>query len=107
MRTVKRVMGEICFLHAAEAEAVGAKIRKAGFNSKITDDVDEASDDTRFMMVWSDTSEGEYPDRSLKEFAAKVDAIVQDPRNPIDCVGFVYPDHVPAHFGDYGKRRSA
>jgi hypothetical protein len=96
-----RAMGEIVFLTPNEAEAVGRKLYDAGFEFKITDDVDDCSDDTRFMMIWRDYEE-EDEDRAVAVFDATVNEVIAQPRNFVDCVGVVAPDHVPASFSDYG-----
>jgi hypothetical protein len=114
INTEHRVMGELIFLHGdAEAEAAGAKLRTDGFDFKICDDVDECSDDTRFVMVWRDYDTAEEPDRLLRKFAAEVDTIVGGVDGGVDAiigiinavkyVGFVKPNHVPAVFSDYGE----
>lgn len=91
-----RVMGELVVLDGiGAAEAIGIKLKAAGFEFVITDDED-GQEPTAFMMIWKDFSD---EDADPDKFSTAVDAIAQD---QIDCVGFVAPDHVPVRFGDYG-----
>ena len=102
--TMMRIMGELVFLDGRdEAEVIGAKLRAAGFEFKITDDVDECSQATVFMMVWRDV-EASNADRALDEFSDAVNAVTVpfNQHHKVDCCGFVPPDHVPARFGDHG-----
>jgi hypothetical protein len=51
----RRIMAElVCLDGDAEVEAVGARLHAAGFKFKVTDDIDECSADTRYMMLWID-----------------------------------------------------
>jgi hypothetical protein len=105
--TMMRIMGELVFLHGRdEAEVIGAKLRAAGFEFKITDDVDDCSEATVFMMVWRDVGDVEAAnaDRALDEFRDAVNAVTVpfNQHHKVDCWGFVPPDHVPARFGDHG-----
>jgi hypothetical protein len=104
--TKRRIMGELCFLHGdAEAEAAAAKLSAAGFEFKITDDVDECSADTRYAMVWRDESvPTDAEDEALTKFDADVEAALGE--LPESC-GIVAPDHVPTGFGDYGQSAEA
>jgi hypothetical protein len=106
MKTIKRVMGELVFTTPDEAETVGAKFKAAGFEFKITSDVDEYDVGVRFMMIWRDYDAERAPDRILAEFRAVTNAVIaQNLSYPdyVDLVGFVRPDHVPARFSDYGN----
>ena len=85
----------------SEAAAAGAKLRAAGFELVITDDVDEYSDDTRFMMLWMDKPPGESEESDVMEFVDYVGALIGE--TP-DTVGIVTPDHVPTKFGDWPQR---
>src|ERR1700720_111974 len=65
----RRIMGRlICLDGDVRAEAIGAKLRAAGFEFKVTDDVDEESDDTRFVMVWLDIPSNEPEEHDWARF---------------------------------------
>jgi hypothetical protein len=102
----RRIMGELCFLHGdAEAAAAGAKLAAAGFKFKFTDDIDECSDDTRYMMVWRDEiNPTDSEDEALVKFDADVEATIGE---LTESCGSVAPDHVPTRFGDYGQSAEA
>jgi hypothetical protein len=44
------------------------------------------------MMVWTDVIRVSDADQALRVFSAEVDAVVQQPSNQMDNVGFVPPD---------------
>jgi hypothetical protein len=99
----RRIMGElICLDGDAEAEAIGAKLHAAGFGFKVTDDVDECSDNTRFMMVWLDIPSSEPEENDRARFEDTYKSLVGFYDVP-DNVGYVAPDHMPAKFGDFGE----
>ena len=97
----RRIMGELVFLNGdAEAVAVAAKLRAAGFKFKFTDDVDECSEDTRYLMAWRDeriTPGAE--DEALAEFDADIKAAIGE---IAESVTIVASDHIPEKFGDFG-----
>ncbi|MGA8695208.1 MAG: hypothetical protein WB689_15475 [Xanthobacteraceae bacterium] len=94
-------MGELVFLHGdAEAVAAAAKLRTAGFVFKFTDDVDECSEDTRYMMVWRDDPlPAEADDEALMEFDADIKVAIGE---IAESVAIVSSDHIPEKFGDFG-----
>ncbi|HEV3158535.1 MAG TPA: hypothetical protein VGZ89_00925 [Xanthobacteraceae bacterium] len=94
----RRILGELVFLYGdAEVEAAGSKLRNAGFYFKITDDVDQCSDATRFMILWRDELDPtDADDLAVKRFEGDVEALIGE---LADNVGVVEPDFVPAHFG--------
>jgi hypothetical protein len=97
----RRIMGElVCLDGDAEAEAVGARLHAAGFKFKVTDDRDECSDVTRYMMLWIDKPPGESKESDEMEFVDYVGALIGETPN---TVGIVAPDHVPTKFGDFGE----
>jgi hypothetical protein len=106
-----RIMGELVFVFSNakhDAAAAGAKLRAAGFEFKITDDIDECSDDTRYMMVWRDyhaDALGAGEPALADQFTKQVGEIVGN--DLPDCVGLVAPDFVPKFFGDFGRPAAA
>ena len=100
--TKRRIMGEIVLLHGdAEAATAAAKLRAAGgFGFKFTDDRDECSDDTRYLMVWRDEPDQVDEKTAMERFADTVEEIVGE---PLASYAIVALDHVPKDFGDYGK----
>jgi hypothetical protein len=97
----RRIMGELVFLHGdAEAAAAANKLRAAGFKFKFTDDVDECSEDTRYLMVWRDDPlPADVDDEALMEFDADIKLAIGE---IAESVAIVSPNHIPEMFGDFG-----
>jgi hypothetical protein len=101
----RRIMAElVCLDGDAEVEAVGARLHAAGFEFKVTDDIDEESATTRFLMFWKDVPPNEREENDVARFANIVEGLIGETPNQI---GIVAPDHVPTKFGDFGDSASA
>jgi hypothetical protein len=74
------------------------------FEFKVTDDIDECSNNTRHMMLWIDVPANEREENDVARFAEIVDGLVGE--TP-PTIGIVALDHVPAKFGDFGDSASA